>query len=126
VSRIDQNILYQFLAKGHFERHLNRMRAIYKSKHDVLLNAIRPLEKQFVVQGENAGIHILMTDRVGRTEEELVLLAARAGVKVYGISGYYIGPVSEENASTVVLGYASLGEDRIEEGARLLRECWTE
>ncbi len=29
VSRIDQNILYQFLAQGHFERHLIRMRSIY-------------------------------------------------------------------------------------------------
>lgn len=28
VSRIDQNILYQFLAGGYFERHLNRMRAV--------------------------------------------------------------------------------------------------
>lgn len=35
VSRIDQNILYQFLEQGHFERHLNRMRAIYKAKHDI-------------------------------------------------------------------------------------------
>ena len=36
VSRIDQNVLYQFLAQGHFERHLNRMRAIYKAKHCLL------------------------------------------------------------------------------------------
>ena len=30
VSRIDQNILYQFITEGHYERHLNRMRAVYK------------------------------------------------------------------------------------------------
>lgn len=125
VSRIDQNILYQFLARGHFERHLNRMRAIYKSKHDVLLGAIRPLEQQFVVQGEHAGIHILLTDRMGRTEEELIRLAAGAGVKVYGISGYYICPGPRKEASTVVLGYASLSEAEIVQGAGLLVRCWS-
>ncbi len=45
VSRIDQNILYQFLSGGHFERHLNRMRAIYKTKHDLLLEQVEPLAK---------------------------------------------------------------------------------
>ena len=124
VSRIDQNILYQFLVRGHFERHLNRMRAIYKSKHDLLLGAIRPLEKRFVVQGEHAGIHILLTDRTGRSEEELVRLAAGAGVKVYGISGYYICPQEAGQAGTVVLGYASLREEAIAEGAGLLAGCW--
>ena len=28
VSRIDQNILYQFITEGHYERHPNRMRAV--------------------------------------------------------------------------------------------------
>jgi len=123
VSRIDQNILYQFLAQGHFERHLNRMRAIYKSKHDVLLNAIRPLEDRFVIQGENAGIHILLTDRSGRPEQELVRMAAAKGVKVYGSSGYYICPEPDRDFCTLVLGYAKLGEEEIRKGAGLLAEA---
>ena len=41
VSRPDQNILYQFLTEGHYERHLNRMRAVYKGKHDILLGGLR-------------------------------------------------------------------------------------
>lgn len=45
VSRIDQNILYQFLSEGHYERHLNRMRAVYKSKHDVLTAGLKSFEE---------------------------------------------------------------------------------
>ncbi|MCQ5146811.1 hypothetical protein NE476_31570, partial [Enterocloster bolteae] len=37
VSRIDQNILYQFITQGYYERHLNRMRALYKGTHDTML-----------------------------------------------------------------------------------------
>lgn len=125
VSRIDQNILYQFLEQGHFERHLNRMRAIYKAKHDILLSSIRPLEQKFTIRGEHAGIHILLTDRENRPEEELIRLAASVGVKVYGLSGYDIHPDQNRGASTVVLGYASLSEDEIRLGAELLNRCWT-
>lgn len=124
VSRIDQNILYQFLAQGYFERHLNRMRAIYKAKHDILLGAIRPLEQEFTVRGEHAGIHILLTHKGNWPEERLIQLAASAGVRVYGLSGYHIHPEQKRELSTVVLGYASLSEEEIKLGAELLRGCW--
>ncbi|MDO5405718.1 MAG: PLP-dependent aminotransferase family protein [Eubacteriales bacterium] len=126
VSRIDQNILYQFLAQGHFERHLNRMRGIYKTKHDAILAAIRPLETRFTIGGEYAGIHILLTCREPweAAEQELIDLAARAGVKVYGLSSYYIHPEHNSHPATIVLGYASLSEEQIRQGAELLTECW--
>lgn len=124
VSRIDQNILYQFLSQGHFERHLNRMRAIYKTKHDLLLEQIEPLRSQFEIRGEHAGIHILLTSRTRQPEELLIKKAAKAGVKVYGLSSYFIHPEHNYQAPTVVLGYASLSEEEITEGVGLLRECW--
>ncbi len=126
VSRIDQNILYEFLVQGHFERHLNRMRAIYKAKHDALLEAAAPLEKDFLIGGEYAGIHILLTSRRGRSEEELIRLAGEAGVKVYGLSSFLIHPASADGAGTILLGYASLDEGQIRQGAEILCRCWSE
>lgn len=123
VSRIDQNILYQFMTGGYYERHLNRMRAIYKIKHDTLLGALKPLEKQFMIKGEYAGLHLLLTDRCGRSEDWLVESAARAGVKVYGLSSYVIGGRCVKEP-TVVLGYSRLKEEEIKEGIRLLTDAW--
>lgn len=124
VSRIDQNILYQFLSQGYFERHLNRMRAIYKTKHDTLMEQIEPLRDRFEIRGENAGIHILLTAKNGESEQSLIRKAEIAGVKVYGLSSYFIHPEHNHRPSTVILGYASLDEAQIEEGVRLLLECW--
>lgn len=126
VSRIDQNILYQFLSQGYFERHLNRMRAIYKTKHDLLIELIEPLKEQFEIRGEHAGIHILLTSKYNRSEQELISLAAEAGVKVYGLSSYFIHPEHNHRSATVVLGYASLNEDAIREGVGILTRCWKE
>jgi len=124
VSRIDQNVLYQFLSQGHFERHLNRMRAVYKTKHDALLLGLRRLEKDFVIRGEYAGLHILLTDKNGRPESELIRLAGEVGVKVYGLSSYYINPKQNCCPSTVMLGYANLNEEEIGRGAQLLVSSW--
>lgn len=124
VSRIDQNILYQFITEGHYERHLNRMRAVYKGKHDALLVGLRELEDRFEIRGEYAGLHVLLTHRGGLDEEELVRRAADLGVKVYGMSGYFIHPEHRCCPSTVLLGYASLTEDDIRLGTGLLREAW--
>ncbi len=124
VSRIDQNILYQFLTKGFYERHLNRMRGIYKGKHDVLLNGLRGLEGDFSIMGEHAGLHILLRHRQGRSETELVRQAAEAGVKVYGMSRCFIHPEHNVYPSTVMLGYACLSEEEIHKGCRLLESAW--
>lgn len=124
VPRMDQNILYQFLSQGHFERHLNRMRGIYKAKHDALLNAVHVLEKEFEIRGEYAGLHILLTSKKGIPEKRLVELARESGVKVYGYSSYLIDSREVEDSCTVVLGYANLSEEKIQEGVRLLAESW--
>ena len=91
VSRIDQTVLNEFIQSGAFERHLNRMRKVYKEKHDFLMEELKPFLKDFMLSGENAGLHVLLTDRRGRREEELKESAARAGVRVYGLSEAWMG-----------------------------------
>lgn len=121
VSRVDQKILANFIEGGYFERHLNRMREIYKGKHDILLAALRPLEPYFEIEGEFAGLHVLLSSKAGISEEILVEAAANVGVRVYGLSGFFIH--KEEHAGekkTVILGYARLDDETIKRGAMLL------
>ncbi len=124
VSRIDQNILYQFITQGHYERHLNRMRAVYKAKHDALLAGLKVLEDRFEIRGEYAGLHVLLTHRGNAGEADLVRTAGQAGVKVYGMSASYIKPPDKAEPSTVLLGYANLSEREIRLGTQLLNEAW--
>ena len=84
VSRVDQMVVKNFLELGHYERHLNRMRAIYKSRHDVLVDTLKPLLKKGICElsGENAGVHLLLTFRDGRSEEELIQAAKAQGIRI--------------------------------------------
>lgn len=127
VSRIDQAILYHFMEDGHFERYLNKMRKIYKGKHDLVMECLRPFKKAFRIHGEYAGLHVLLEDRRGYEEEKLLDLAEKADCKVYGMSGYMIG--GQENArdnrpATIIIGYASLTEEQIIEGMERLKKVW--
>lgn len=124
VSRIDQSVLYQFLVEGYYERHLNRMRAIYKAKHDVFMSALKLLEEDFIIKGEHAGLHVLLTHKGQVPEEELVSLAKTYGVKVYSLSSYFIHAYHNHYPSTVVLGYANLTEREIRQGVELLVQAW--
>ena len=119
VSRIDQTILNEFIRSGAFERHLNKMRKIYKEKHDILLEELKPFLRKYRLSGEHAGLHVLLTSRARSSEEELVRLAAGQGVRIYGMGEAALAPVEREQA-TILLGYAGLDADRIREGIRRL------
>lgn len=124
VSKVDQLILQRFIEDGYYERHLNKMRALYKSRHDTLLAALREWEADFTVSGENAGVHLLLHFCDGRSEEELIGLAARKGVKVYGLSEYYVEGSREREEAVILLGYANMKEDKIKDAVNLLKEAW--
>lgn len=128
VSRIDQTILNEFIREGYFERYLNKMRKVYRAKHDLLLGELKGWEADFAVSGENAGLHVLLADKRGRDEESLVRAAAEADVKVYGMDAFRMeeGSRTEEKKApaTLILGYGSLAEAEIREGVERLKKVW--
>ena len=125
VSKVDQLILQKFIEKGYYERHLNKTRALYRSRHDVLLSTLKEMKTEFTVSGENAGVHLLLHFCDGRSEKELIRLAEEKEVKVYGLSEYYVGEKDrEQNESVILLGYANMSDEKILHAARLLDEAW--
>ena len=123
VSKIDQKILNVLMKNRYFERHLNKMRKIYKNKHDVLLESLEPFKKNFVITGENAGLHLLLTSK-NKEEKELIWNAKKFGVKVYGLSDSDIKNKIDKECNTVIIGFASLQKEEIEKGIELLKKAW--
>lgn len=122
VSRIDQSILNVFIRDGYFERHLNKMRKIYRVKHDLLLELLRPFHHRFYISGENAGLHLLLTAKDNIAERELVRRAAEKGVKVYGLSDCMVA--ESHRTATILLGFGGMTAEQIAEGVKALGEAW--
>lgn len=127
VSSIDQIVLSRFIDSGDFERHISRMRTLYRKKRDVLLGALAQYRHELTIRGTDAGLHLIVTVSNGMTESDLVANAAAKGIRVYGISSYYIDtgdPHLFIRPGTVLLGYAGLSEDQITYGVKQLVEAW--
>lgn len=127
VSRIDQHVICQFFLQGHFERHLNRMRKIYKTKHDILLQELKASGLPVHITGESAGLHLLLEfgdviSNAGEIEKQLVEMAGKQGIKVYALSDYYINEV--ERRPTILIGFARLKEMEIIDGVKRLTKAW--
>lgn len=129
ISRVDQMILQKFIEEGYYERHLNKSRALYKGRHDMMLNRLRTMSQSVTILGENAGLHLLLRFTGKSSEKELIQKAKSQGVKVYGLSEYCIGiqeEMQEKKEATILLGYANMKEAEITEAIELLKKAWHE
>ena len=126
VPSFDQHTLAAFMRTGGFERHISRSRKVYQVRRDALMAALdRELaDLPHEVSRSEAGLHLLLHMRNGMLERELIERARAVGVRVYGLSAYYMPPVKPPKA-TLVLGYAGLTERQIDEAAALLRQAWS-
>ncbi len=124
VSSLEQKMIAAFILEGMFEKHVNKMRKVYKEKRIVLMNALKQLGEGVKITGENAGHHLLVQLDNGLTEEVMYRRALAQGIRVYPISPYFIKGVPERYKSMVLLGYASLTEQEIFDGIGILKKAW--
>ena len=122
VPSFEQYTLARFLERGYFEKHINRMRRLYRLRRDELLSALAgaSFAGQVEVREEDAGLHFLLKVHTRRSDEELVALCARAGVPLRTLGSYYAGAAPQSTAHTLVVQYGGLsGEETRAAVARL-------
>ena len=124
VPILEQKVLCRFIEEGYFERHLNRMRILYRKKRELLINEINKLNCHIKISGADAGLHLLLKIPNSMTEKELVEAAQKHGVKVYASSKYYSDPSGIPSAPAILLGFASMSEKDIVKSMALLKKAW--
>jgi GntR family transcriptional regulator/MocR family aminotransferase len=118
---IEQLAFADFLERGEFDRHLRRVRPIYRGRRDALLRSLGRQLPELRPVGASAGLHVLVWLPDGVDERQIVEQAARRGLGVYGLGVYKMTP--SEGQDGLLFGYAGLSESAIEEGVRILREA---
>jgi len=123
VSRMDQEVIRKFLNEGYWEKHIHKMRVVYRKKRDRLVFEIEKyFSNRVEVIGEDSGLHILLQVHNGMREEELIQEAAKYSIKLYPVSTYYKDGTAPENV--VLLGFAILSEEEIAKAIQLLHKAW--
>ncbi|HZD11271.1 MAG TPA: PLP-dependent aminotransferase family protein, partial [Candidatus Binatia bacterium] len=115
---LTQAAVADFIDEGHFERHLRRLRKEYGHHREILDEALQKyLGEEVSFAAEPAGLHIMLYLDEEIAEDEVVVEAARDGVRVYGGSSYHL---QESAPPSILLGFSGLGESQIAEGVRRL------
>jgi GntR family transcriptional regulator/MocR family aminotransferase len=118
TAMLNQAVLADFIAEGHFERHLRRMRAQNETRRSALLKALADyLGDRVTVSGTNAGVHLALwlRDIEPAAIDALIERARQCDVGLYSINpSFYQPPVR----AGLLLGYASLDSAAIREGIR--------
>ncbi len=111
----------EFLGNGDLDRHLRRMRRVYRERRDVLVAALARWLPDATLSGIAAGLHVLVTLPPGPDETALVEQAAERGIRIYPLGDYRAAKVHDA-APAMLLGYGNLTPPAIEEGVRILAE----
>ncbi len=119
VSRFDQHTLANFIEGGYLNRHLNRMKTLYKRRRDILIDALTPHAERLglSISGGNAGLHLLLS---GNDEIiSLILDKAEAEeIRIPKLSDSF-HCYSGKN-DTLIFGYAGMSNEDIPSAINLL------
>lgn len=101
-----QDTVAEFMAQGHFARHLNRMRILYAERRALLVNALQEsFGERIKIQPQGGGMHILA--RFSRLEDDITLAerARAAGLAVQALSQWRIASSPE---SGLLMGFTNI------------------
>ncbi|MBU6949450.1 PLP-dependent aminotransferase family protein [Staphylococcus haemolyticus] len=77
-----QQIIANFMSSGSFERHLNKMRKIYREKLNYILERLKPHEDQLKIEGALTGMHFTITVDNGLTMSQCLHNADKLKLKL--------------------------------------------
>ena len=122
---LEQRVLASLIDSGAYERHVRRTRRAHERRRAALLDAIaRHLPASATVIGAAAGLHVVLWLPFLRPKDEPALVAAARskGVGVYPVSPLFAKPPQgmQPRPAGLILGYASLTVEMIDQGMRVL------
>lgn len=115
---LPQAVLHEFIAEGHFGRHLRAMRMLYGERARALEEAVeRHLDGLLAVLPITNGIDATALLPIASDDASIARAAAAAGIETRPLSAYRIdGPAP----SGLVLGFAPFARRQIEAGVAVL------
>jgi len=117
TTLLEQAALADFLEEGHLDRHIRRMRRLYKSRRDTMIDELqRRFGSDVGIRGDAAGMHITVTFR----SPHLVQARAQAsGVHLASTDIYY---ESKSVKNEFLIGFSAIGERTIREAIKRIAE----
>ena len=117
---LEQAVLSDFIAQGHFARHIRRTRVLYAKRQALLVRqAKRELAGLVNVRSMDAGMHLIGELPADTDDREVARRGRAAALDVLPLSAF---ATKAQVPPALLLGYAVVPEGQIVEGVRRLRD----
>ena len=121
-----QAALARFIDDGAFARHVRRMTAVYRVRHEMLTDALsRNFADLLELVPSTTGLHLTTLAR-RMSADRITAVARRAGERGVAVQRLSLLAVTANPQAGLVLGYGAIPTAHIEEGLCLLRACFDE
>ncbi|HEY7545527.1 MAG TPA: PLP-dependent aminotransferase family protein, partial [Blastocatellia bacterium] len=121
---VEQDVLAEFIAEGHFARHIRRMRALYQERQQILIESVsQELAGLLEVKPSEAGMHLIGWLQDGIDDKAASRIAADHRIDAPPLSFYCM---DEKLPGGLLLGYTGINEREIRAGARRLADALRE
>lgn len=115
---LQQLVVADFLAEGHFSSHLRRLREAYRASRDVLVSLLRArLSDYLEVNSPHQGVHLLARPGAKHNDVTLAQAAHRHGVAVLPISPMHVAPKPRHG---LLFGFTGLTHAEADHGTKRL------
>jgi GntR family transcriptional regulator/MocR family aminotransferase len=109
---LEQAVLAEFMVSGSFQRHIRRMRRVYRSRRDAFLEALtREFGNQVSIGPCHGGLTALVEIDAAGSAEEMAERAASVGLAVRPATAYY---ATLPDRPTFLIGFGGLPETEAE------------
>jgi GntR family transcriptional regulator/MocR family aminotransferase len=121
TALMPQVVLADFIAGGHFHRHIKRTHALYDERRCILVESLqRQLGQQVAIGPANAGLQLAVAFQTPTDDQAFAERAAAKGVEVRALSSFYLDHARQARASGLLLGYACVPPVHIRRGVAVL------
>ncbi len=118
---LDQEALALLVESGRFDRHLRRVREVYRSRRDALAQEVATVFGPDRLQGLAAGCHSVLLLPLDVDEDAVVESARSLGVRVAGLRHYRLTDTPAPPA--LLLSFGNLTEHQLVRGVRAIAEA---
>jgi len=118
LPALEQLALADFVRRAEFDRHLRRMRGVYRRRRDSLVRCLQRELPQHPVSGIAAGLHVVLELPSATEEEEARERVVRAGIAVQTMSDHALP--GYEGRRGLLIGYGAVHEQALERAAHEL------
>lgn len=116
---LEQVIMTRFIQDGHLNRHLLKMKKVYKKRRDTLIALLEQrFPTQIKISGHSTGLHLIAEFKDIAISNTLIKKNIQAGVRVYPVEDHTIE--KGHHIKRMIIGYGHLNEDEIREGVQRL------